>query len=465
MKSILKYTFCLLLLSAELQAQNDHYDISVQVEGLEDTVAYLGYHFGTKKYLQDTSKVEKGGRVHFEGDKRLQTGVYFLYSKKFYMEFIVDEQNFSLKTNRDDMYGKMKVENSINNEQFKNFQSLMIAHQKEIRELSQSLDSSSTQSDSLAVFEEMRDINERNMEVRDSLVASYGDTFVADLLKIMGLRADFRFSSDDLSDDQKRQEYADFKNSYFKDLDFQSEGLLRTPIFDSKVNEFLDRVTVQNPDSLIASVDYLLKRADGNDEMYRYLLVTTFQKYQNHNIMGMDKVFVHLADQYYLNGKADWADDELIAELKKEMVFRRDNQIGNQAPQIYMQDTLGRAKTLYEVSADYLILYFYSPTCGHCKKKTPVLRDIYHEMDGKAEVLAVCVDTEEEEWKKFIKTYELDWLNYADLKYQSNFRIQYDTRTTPTIYILDKDKRIIAKKLDVEQIKGFIEEQIRRSSI
>lgn len=465
MKIILKYTFCLLLWSPQLFAQSEHYDISIKVAGLEDSLAYLGYHFGTKKYLQDTSKVGKGGSVRFDGDKKLQTGVYFLYSKKFYMEFIVEEQEFSLETTRDDMYGSMKVQNSVNNEQFKNFQSLMIAHQKEIRDLSQSLDSTSTQSDSLGVFEQMREINERNMEVRDQLTESYGDTFVADLLKIMGLRADFRFSSDSLTDDQRRQEYAAFKTSYFKDLDFQSEGLLRTPIFDSKVNEFLDRVTVQNPDSIIASVDYLMKRAEGNDEMYRYLLVTTFQKYQNHHIMGMDKVFVHLADQYYLNGKADWADDELIAELKKEMVFRRDNQIGNVAPQIYMQDTLGRAKTLYDISSDYLILYFYSPTCGHCKKKTPVLRDIYHEMNGKAEVLAVCVDTEEDKWKNFIKTFELDWLNYADMKYQSNFRIQYDTRTTPTIYILDKDKRIIAKKLDVEQIQGFIEEQIRRSSI
>ena len=64
-------------------------------------------------------------------------------------------------------------------------------------------------------------------------------------------------------------------------------------------------------------------------------------------------------------------------------------------------------------------------------------------------------------WKGFIKEFELDWLNYADPHLRSNFRVQYNVRTTPVIYILDKDKKIIAKKLDVEQLEGFINDQIR----
>ncbi|MCV9385903.1 thioredoxin-like domain-containing protein [Reichenbachiella ulvae] len=447
------------------RAQEDSYTIDITVEGLEDSVAYLGYHFGTKKYLQDTSVVSKGGKVSFQGNKDLKTGVYFLYTPKFYMELIVDEQDFELMTNREDIYGKMDVKNSVNNVQFRDFQKLMIAHQKEIKLLTESLDSSSVQADSLAVFEQMKSLNERNMEERDSLKSAYGDTFVAQLLELMGLNPQFQFSSDSLSVEQKKTEYSDFKKAYFSGVDFSSEGVLRTPIFDAKVNEFLDKVTVQNPDSVIASIDYLLTSAEPNEEMYRYLLVTTFQKYQNHKIMGMDKVFVHLADEYYLKGKAPWAGDEMMEELKKEMVFHRDNQIGNKAPQIYMQDTTGVTTSLYDINEDFIILYFYSPTCGHCKKKTPVLKEVYEEMDGMAEVVAVCTDTDEAEWKKFIKDLDLNWLNYADLGYRSNFRVQYNVRSTPVLYILDKDKTIIAKKLDVEQVKGFIEEQKRRASI
>lgn len=443
--------------------QTEGYRIEVVMEGLEDTVVYLGNHFGPKKYLQDTAKLGAGGRLVFEGDRRLKTGMYFLYGGALYMDLIIDEQQFKLSTKRTDLYGSMIVEDSPSNVQFRDFQELMIAHQQNVRDLTQRLDSTSTKKDSVTIFDQVQELNDLNLAARDSLQEQCGDSFVAELIELMGLRADFAFEGDSLTVEEKQEQYNAFKNDYFKNIDFNSEGLVRTPIFESKINEYLDKVTIQNPDSVIHSVDFLLNSSQDNEELYRYLLVTLFQKYQNHKIMGMDKVFVYLSDEYYLKGKAPWADEAMITELKKEMVFHRDNQIGNIAPQIYFQDTSGVASSLYSIKDDYIILYFYSPTCGHCKKKTPVLKEVYDQLDGKAEVVAVCTDTDAEKWKEFIQELDLNWLNYADMGYKSNFRVEYNVRSTPMLYILDKDKRIIAKKLDVEQVKGFVEEQVRRA--
>ena len=172
--------------------------------------------------------------------------------------------------------------------------------------------------------------------------------------------------------------------------------------------------------------------------------------------MGLDRLFIHIADNYYLNGKATWVDDKMISELKDELKFHRDNQLGFKAPEIHLLDSALSPINLYSQSKDYIVLFFYDPDCGHCKKKTPVLADVYRGMPDDVEIMAINVGTDISKWKSFIRQNNLEWVNAADPYYKSNFRMQYNVRSTPMIYILDKDKNIIAKRLNVEDIDGFI---------
>jgi hypothetical protein len=50
-------------------------------------------------------------------------------------------------------------------------------------------------------------------------------------------------------------------------------------------------------------------------------------------------------------------------------------------------------------------------------------------------------------------------------KNMPNFRQNYDVYQTPTIYLLDKDKRIVAKKITPEQVQDFMEFQEKQNSI
>jgi peroxiredoxin len=74
-----------------------------------------------------------------------------------------------------------------------------------------------------------------------------------------------------------------------------------------------------------------------------------------------------------------------------------------------------------------------------------------------AEVIAICTITDTDKWKNFIKEQKLDWLNLGDPLYQNNFRMEYNVRTTPQLYVLNQERRIIAKKIDVEQVLDFIQ--------
>ncbi|UXX78554.1 thioredoxin-like domain-containing protein [Reichenbachiella carrageenanivorans] len=441
--------------------QKEPYRIEISVEGVTDSVAYLGYYRGDKRYVLDTTSIDNKGSMVFEGEKVIKTGVYFLYTGSYTMEFLIDRSlNFSLTTKKETTYPDMIIENAEDNEQFRAFQLIMIAHQQKMKELMSVLDSISTAADTIRVREDMAKATELNQSKRDSLLVAFGDSFMTQILVMMNKSAELKIDSPNPTLAQKKAQYNYYKDHFFDGLDFDSEGLIRTPNFYGKVKEYIDRVTFQNPDSIIASIDVVLDKAKNNPELYRYWMGVFFQEYQNPKIMGMDKVFVHLSDEYYLKGKVDWADSTLLAELKKEMTFLRENQIGMKAPQIYLVDTLDRRTTLYDIQSDYLVLYFYDPDCGHCKKKTPVLFDLYKKMEGDFDVAAVTVGTDIEKWKEFIQKFGLEgWLNLGDPHYKSNFRVQYNVRSTPQIYILDRNKEIIAKKLDVEQIEGFINDR------
>lgn len=457
------FLFSIVLVSLRAYGQpDDYYNIEIKVEGIEDSVAYLGYHMGEKKYVQDTSLINSEGRVRFSKPERLKKGVYFLYSKGFYLEFLVVEQQFSLQTTRSNPNKNIRVTDSPENIIFRQFQSIMLYHQNNIRGLNEKLKAAATKEDSTSIYDQARGLGEINIRERDSLKAVYPDSYTAVLLRLLETEKRDFLNNESATVEERRVAYNKYKSAFLDGIDFNDEGTLRAPVFHAKVMEFMGKVTFQNPDSVVASVDYVLNKSKDNEEMYKYWLSAFFQKYQKSKVMGLDKAFVHIAMNYYLSGKVPWADEEMLKKLDEEMDFHKENQMGMYAPRLAVLDTLLDPLDLKTISADYTVLFFYRPSCGHCKKSAPVLLEAYHglQSDG-VEVLGVNVDTDIEEWKKFIEEFQLDWINAADPFTRSNFRREYNVRTTPTIYVLDNEKRIIAKKLSVEQIEGFIRDRMK----
>jgi FAD synthase len=95
---------------------------------------------------------------------------------------------------------------------------------------------------------------------------------------------------------------------------------------------------------------------------------------------------------------------------------------------------------------------------GVLKKFTPKLQEFYdaYKKEFDLEVFAVYTETDTTEWFKTIKEKKLNWTNAADLLWNTNFKKYYDIYSTPVIYILDRQKKIIAKRIDVEQLPDFL---------
>jgi thiol-disulfide isomerase/thioredoxin len=114
--------------------------------------------------------------------------------------------------------------------------------------------------------------------------------------------------------------------------------------------------------------------------------------------------------------------------------------------------------SLYDIKKDFVVLYFWEPNCGHCQEATPKLKAWYDKAKNEGvEVFAVCTQPDKAKWEKYIQDNKLDWINGWDPQRSTNYDYYYNVTSTPGIYILDKNKKIIAKKLPVEAIGSFIQ--------
>jgi len=200
--------------------------------------------------------------------------------------------------------------------------------------------------------------------------------------------------------------------------------------------------------------------------------------------VGMDGVYVYVAEKYYIP-EATWSDPKFIEDLKIRVNSLSPLLIGRQAPDIELYrvpddifilsqtDTAVKKNphtaqkfNLFSVKAEYTILYFWEAGCGHCKKSIPVLHDMFNRMKTQGvQIIAVSLLGGVEGkvlWTDFINEHHLyGWIN-AWNPYDFSYKDSFDVKSSNVLYLLDKDKNILAKNISPEQAEQIILEEIKR---
>ncbi|MEL6846175.1 MAG: thioredoxin-like domain-containing protein, partial [Bacteroidota bacterium] len=251
-----------------------------------------------------------------------------------------------------------------------------------------------------------------------------------------------------------------YRQHFFDNIDMADARLLRTPILANKINQYMERLTYRHPDSINLSIDRIIGLAESNDELFQYWVVHFLNKYANSKQMGMDAVYVHMVEQYYMKDRCFWTDEETVQKMTERALAISPTLVGRIAPNFSVQDQNGQFTSLHDVKADYTLLYFWDYDCGHCKKVTPKLAEAFQRYrDYNVKVFAVSINGDVGQWKEKLSVYGLDQegvLNVQDHRRISRFDQMYDIRSTPRLFVLDKDKNIIAKQISVESMEKVL---------
>ncbi len=461
-------------LSDLLQKKNDGYKISGLVTGLQDSTVMLAYYFGGKQYVSDTAIV-KNGKFIFEGTKQLKGGMYLVVlGDNKYFDLIISEQKFSFSTNIDDLVGSMVFKGSSENIPFYQYLNFITEMQKEVTPVRNQLESAEGVNKQ-KLQKRAQSIDNKVKEYQVKFLKNNSDKFFSKILLATTEIEIPESPLDSTGNPDKTFPYRYYKKHYWDNIDFSDERILRTPIFFNKMDQFLNKFTVQHPDSINASADILIEKSRANKVVFKYVVSYITSTYERSKIMGMDAVFVHMVENYYITNQCDWVDSTQLVKISDRAQKIAPNLIGRKAAEFidfygrpFMKDTSGVIHTLSDINADYTVLVFFGPTCGHCKKEIPKIK---HNIDSliyagfNIKTFAVATEFDKKEWKKFISDQKTgDWINVADINHDddgnpvasSDWRDKYDIYSTPVVYLLDTNKNIIAKRISNTQLVDII---------
>jgi thiol-disulfide isomerase/thioredoxin len=454
-----------LFLAATNPLYSAGYNIRVRIDGIQDTTLLLAYHFGNRKYVKDTIQVDSRGAGVFSGDEMLPGGIYLVVMPEMnYFELLIDkEQEFSVETNIEDPVRNMSITGSEENKQFIKYHNFMGDMQTSSSLLQQRMENNRENPDSMQYLQaQAKTLDNKVQDYWKSIVTDNPGTLLANMINAMQNPKvpDFEIPASANNSDSLKwaKGYEYNKQHYFDLIDFSDARLLRTPVLHNKLEHFFSRVLIQRPDAIIPEAVRIIEKSKANEQVFQYVLVYLLNHYERSHIMGLDEVFVELAERYYLTGEAFWANEETVSKLRERVERLKPNLIGRTAADLKMRTPQGTTVSLHDTRADYTIVYFYEPGCGHCKVVTPRLNELNRKYKDRVKVFGVYILDDTKEWTDYIASNELDWINVYDPQNTSYFRHYYDVYSTPTIYILDSKKTIIAKRLGIETVEQMLEE-------
>jgi thiol-disulfide isomerase/thioredoxin len=449
-------------------------NIKFTVKGLEGSTMILANYYGDKQYIKDTFEFDKKATLTLKADTLLPGGVYlavFPALNNRYFEFLVDEQQFALETDTQDISKHMKVTGSVQNKLFYDDMYYLEDMRRKSDSLNRLYKIEKDAAKKEALKNQLGDLDKDVKAKREYVIANFPNSFYAKLILAMKEPADdlpktapeWAYTAGKLDSSWQWRWY---KQNYWKYVDFKDDRIIRSPVYHNKLKTFFNQTTVQQQDSLIASADYILKQAglDPKNELFKYSLSFMFNEMASTQQMCLDAVYVHLGEEYFCKGYAPWVDSVKMFKICDRVKRLKPNLCGQPAQRLILatDSTETQFKALSDVKSKWTILAFWDPDCGHCKKEIPVLHEAYRNLKKvgvDVTVVSVAINDMDnyKEWQEFVQKNELsDFLNLGDFKRHNNFRWEWDIQSTPQVYVLDSNKIIKARRLSADNVEEYL---------
>jgi peroxiredoxin len=451
------------LLSTTFLVAQSGYRIDAEIQGYEPEELYLGYHYGNKQYLLDTAKVNANGRFIFEGDEALKGGIYLLVmapDNDYFQVLITDtEQRFSFSTKAENPAQHIRFKDAPDNELFYSYLAFLEKEKPEADRLAKAIEEATDDKEKTKLEEKRNKIDERVKNYQDKMIKDYPDMLSTAIIKanVPIDLPEFEGAEDEI----RLKNWQHTKEHFFDNIDLADPYMLRTPFLFQKVDYYVNKLQVQHPDSISMAIDRVLKLMEPAEETFKFYLIHFLNEYAKSNIVGMDAVYVHMVNNYYAKGRAPWTEEDQLKKIIDNANALEPLLIGKVAPNIKLEKRNGDPVELHDIESDITILYFWRYDCGHCKKSTPDMKKFYDQYKDKGVTLvAVCAKFTDELpgcWE-YVDKNEIDnWMHLIDTYHRSRYMKVYNIKSTPQLYVLDKDKTILSKRIGAEQLEEVVD--------
>lgn len=469
-----------LLAASVLGAEAQNYKMTFRLEGLKDSMLYIGRHYRDEFRLVDSARAGKDGSFVFKGKRTLERGVYALLhqdGEKAIGDFVIDDsRQFSLTADAKMSHSSVEVKGSKALSDMYAYLATEEAAKAEAAAIRKRKQEASTKAQA---EQEEKALTERMMAYEASMRHPKKPQVFFDLVNF--------FDDVDVPDSIQDKPYY-FRTHYWdRFFDDQSKEwrmgngkerfryLKYTPNFFNKMNFFFyGQMYHASSDTIIKEIDRLAARIGDDTALLRYVFDFIEPRYyRSTSNIGWDAVWCHLASEYYLKGRCPWALPGTLTNMRYNYNRIKQSLIGAHGQELWMADTNQSSDPKNWISSHrfptpYVILWFWDPDCHHCQEQSAELKKLYDDMVKKGEkrfeVYAVGYESDVKKWKKYVKDHDFRWVNVGGPNVNIDYQEAYNVHGAPTMIILDRKRDIIMNKvIPIKNLMGFLDDYEKRS--
>lgn len=249
---------------------------------------------------------------------------------------------------------------------------------------------------------------------------------------------------------------------YWDNVNFADTNYIHHPdITEQAWVDYIHILRVAPATLATTSLNSLFQRAKVNKKVFHYFAdLAEKYLYDPNSPMRNEELYIPVLDAM-LEGNLLDETEKILPQGRRTLAEK--NRPGRVAADFRYTLASGKSGSLHDVKAEYTLLFFNNPGCHACKEGIEELKHAptinAEKQAGRLKILAIYPDEEKEEWDKHLPDFPQEWINGYDKQLVIIKNNLYDLKAIPTLYLLDKDKKVLLKDATVAQIDQYLMRQ------
>lgn len=435
-------------------SNKDNYTLEIKIKGAINKTFFLYRYYGDKTILIDTVIIDKTGSFKSILDSKYKPGLYKLeLGKNNFFNIIINNEDIALKTFVVNAIDSMQIIRSEENKTLYKYYKLQKELNFKRNIIAPVVKNYPKSTDFYKIsLKEFYQIQEKYRIEIEELLKLNPISYAAKYITFLG------FNEIDPKLQQEEQIQKLIKK-HLQNTNFCDSSLLNSNAIPQKLSSYLslfhdpNKSQTQIEEIYKNAVDNILNESLCNDQVFEFTLNYLVDGFEQ---LKYEEVLAHLSQNYV--SLISCVNEGLKHDLEDRISKYARLSIGNIAPNFEINSIENELVILNNINSKFTLIFFWASWCPHCTGILPKLKKLYSpDNTNEFEIIAISLDTNKEEWESFLSGENYTWINCTELKgWESNVAIDYNIYATPTMILLDHNKKIIAKPRNIFQLQDFI---------
>jgi len=420
-----------------------------EILGAKNENLLLCEHFGEKVKVMDTLYLDEENRFLYHLNPAAPNGLYRLYvTESKWLEFVLGYNNVSFRTTAHSPLETIDVISSWQNKRLYKYIKINATNAEKKSALQQFVEDY-PETDRLMKLSKkaLEDMYDQEQGFLEDLRDDHPEAFVTRYLDFLYRKPKAYYLNENRTIRKQIISQKDWTDTLLLNSDAYSRSLINYLMLYADPDEGREKLVMNYK----VAIDSIFSFIPDGSPVYDYALLYLLEGFEQFEMEGL---IMHMIKNY-----ADKC-SETKGKLENRISYYQKFHNGAKAPDFICTDIEGEPVQFYDHVHGKTLLVFWATWCGHCKQMNQALKQIYPQLNqAGVDIVSVSLDDKPEDLKTYLGQADLPWPVWCDYQgWESPVAEMYSLYATPTMLLIDQEKTIQGKPLNMNQLVYMIKD-------